>query len=115
MVAAYRSAQRKSVIVEVQLALQALSVGVHGSEGVRRVERVVPERLEAAAAEAVRAALRHDVDGRAGIAPLLGAEIRGLDRHLLDEVDPDVIDHAAVGPRDRKSTRLNSSHGSISY
>src|SRR6266436_8420551 len=38
-----------------------------------------------------------------------------LSRHHIDHLHLGVRDHAARGPRDRKSTRLNSSHGYISY
>src|SRR2546422_2266725 len=42
---------------------------------------------------------------------------RAILRHAPDVVAPEVHEHAVLGQllRDRKSTRLNSSHGYISY
>ena len=94
-----RAAERAAVVVEVQLALDVVAVGIPCREVVRLVERFVAEGIEDAAAEPVRAALGHDVDRGAGVAPLVGGEVRRLDGDLLDEVDPDVVDHAAVRPR----------------
>src|SRR2546422_11595783 len=47
--------------------------------------------------------------GPARVAPLDGALLRAAARRLRRPA------RAARGPRDRKSTRLNSSHGYISY
>ncbi len=88
-----------AVVVEVFLGLDPVAVGVPRREVIRRVELVVPVGLEQAAAEPVRAALGHDVDRRAGVASLVGGEVRRLDRDLIDEVDADVVDHAGVRPR----------------
>ncbi len=57
------------------------------------------EELEGAAGEAVRPAARDDVDGGAGLTAVLGREVRRLDLHFLDEVEPDVVDLAAVAAR----------------
>ncbi len=97
-VAEDRPAKRRAIIVEVQLGLDGVPVGIARREVVRRIQRLVPEGLEHAAAEAVGSTLGDDVDGRAGVAPLVGREIGRLDRYLLDEVDADVVDHAPVRP-----------------
>ena len=47
----------------------------------------------------IATAPRNDVDLSAGVAPILGRKVRGLNFDLLDKVDADVIDLAVVAAR----------------
>ena len=67
-----RPAETDAVIVEVELSLDAVAVGVFRREVLRRIERFVPKRLESAAPIAIRPAPCHNVDGGAGIPAVLG-------------------------------------------
>src|SRR2546429_2012679 len=62
-------------------------------------------------AEAFAPALNGEVDGIT-VAPPEPVKTVGVDHHVRDH---DVFHNAAVVHQDRKSTRLNSSHGYISY
>src|SRR5262249_55213205 len=68
-------------------------------EEVVGVELVIAQELKGAAVELVIAAAGHDVDRRAGIAPVLRREIGGLDVDLADEVNAYVVDLAAIAAR----------------
>src|SRR3989449_3911473 len=53
--------------------------------------------------------------GRGGLALLAGAHARGRGGPALPGAPPGAYRRGGRGARDRKSTRLNSSHGYISY
>jgi hypothetical protein len=93
-----RPSEREAKILEIELSLDPLAVGVFGREIVRRVELLVADCIEHAARVPIRAALGDDVDRRTRVAAVLGREVRRLHIDLIDEVEADVVDLAGVRP-----------------
>src|SRR5205085_2320974 len=100
-----RQVERAADVAAELVALEGRRVVQREVEEVARIERVVAQELEQLAVEFVRAGARGDVDDRAGVAAVLGAEGRVVGLELLHGVDRSEERRVGKEGRSRRGAR----------